>query len=439
MAQGVISYDDGTILRAPLLGNSPGYNGLPLTEIELHAFEKKVNIQYRDLIGNPTSAHFCTATMSGVPTNSPSKRITKRPSSKPTPKRPTRKPSKPKPTKKPSRRKTVRPSKKPSKRPSKKPTRIPSMRPTKKPTARQTKKPTKRPSRKPTKRPSSQKTKIPTIDPASSGSSCPVFPVDHVWNTPIDCLPVHSNSATYINTIGSSKGLHPDFGSGYYDGSPMGIPYISVSGSQAKYPVNCYYADESDVGPYAIPFDAPIEGGSSSTGDRHVLSVDKDNCILYELYNAYPHPDQQNWSAGSGVIFNLTGYSLRTRDWTSADAAGLPIYPGLLRYDEILSGEIRHALRFTVPQTQKAYLWPARHYASSLTGTQYPPMGLRFRLKASFDITSFSSTNRIILTALKKYGMIIADNGSSWFVSGTPDDRWDNDDLHNLQTFVKGR
>jgi hypothetical protein len=166
--------------------------------------------------------------------------------------------------------------------------------------------------------------------------------------------------------------------------------------------------------------------------------VDGDNCILYELYHAYPHPDLQNWSAGSGSIYNLTGYALRPNTWTSADAAGLAIFPGLLRYEEILKGEIRHAIRFTVPQTQKAYLWPARHYASSLTGTQYPPMGLRFRLKASFNITSFSLTNRIILMALKKYGMIVADNGSSWYLSGAPDDRWDNDDLHNLQTMVKG-
>jgi len=218
----------------------------------------------------------------------------------------------------------------------------------------------------------------------------------------------------------------------------MGIPYIFVSGAQAKYPVNSYYADESDPGPYAIPFNSPIEGGSSSTGDRHVLSVDKDNCILYELYNAYPHPDQQSWSANSGAIYNLTDYALRPKTWTSADAAGLAIFPGLVRYEEILLGEIRHAIRFTVPQSQKTYLWPARHYASSLTATQYPPMGLRFRLKASFNITGFSLTNRIILTALKKYGMIVADNGSAWYISEGPDDRWDNDDLHNVQIFVKG-
>ncbi len=260
--------------------------------------------------------------------------------------------------------------------------------------------------------------------------NCNVFPADDVWNTPVDKLPVDPNSAAYISTIGASLGLHADFGAGLYNGGPIGIPFITVPGTQTKYPASFLYADESDPGPYAIPLNAPIEGGSQSTGDRHAISVDTDNCILYELYDAFPQTS--SWKADSGAIFDLKSYALRPAGWTSADAAGLPIMPGLVRYDEILAGEIRHAIRFTVPQTSRAYIWPARHYASSLTGTQYPPMGQRFRLKASFDISGFSPTNQIILKALQKYGMILADNGSAWFLSGAPDDRWNNSDLHAL-------
>jgi hypothetical protein len=265
----------------------------------------------------------------------------------------------------------------------------------------------------------------PTIGPA-----CTVFPADNIWNTPVDQLPVAPNSSTYVNTIGASTGVHPDFGGGTWNGGPIGIPFITVPGSQTKYAATFLYADESDPGPYAVPLTAPIEGGSASTGDRHALSIDINNCILYELYNAFPQTS--SWQADSGAIFNLLLNNLRPSGWTSADAAGLPIFPGLVRYDEIAAGEIRHALRFTVPQTQKAYVWPARHYASSLTGAQYPPMGVRFRLRASFDISSFSPTNQIILNALKKYGMMIADNGSAWYLSGAPDSRWDDSDLHNL-------
>jgi hypothetical protein len=191
------------------------------------------------------------------------------------------------------------------------------------------------------------------------------------------------------------------------------------------------YADESDPVPYPIPADAPIEGGSQSTGDRHVLVIDTANCILYELYDAFPQSGG-SWHAWSGAIFDLNSDNLRPAGWTSADAAGLPIYPGLVRYDEVSSGEINHALRFTVPQTRNTYVWPARHYASSLTGTQYPPMGQRFRLKAGFDISGFSPQTRVILTALKRYGMILADNGSSWYISGAPDPNWDNDILSEL-------
>src|ERR1017187_4402649 len=265
--------------------------------------------------------------------------------------------------------------------------------------------------------------------------NCPVLPADSIWNTPVDQLPVSASSAAWVATIGATKTAHPDFGSGLYDGAPMGIPHVTVPGTQVKYPASFDYADESDKGPYAIPLNAPIEGGSTSTGDRHALAIDTTNCILYELYSAYPQA--ASWIAGSGAIFNLLSNALRPSGWTSTDAAGLPVFPGLVRYDEVAAGEIPHAIRFTVPQTQRAFVWPARHYASSLTGTQYPPMGARFRLRAGFDISTFSGANQVILKALKKYGMMLADNGSAWYISGTPDARWDNDDLHNLG-IIKG-
>jgi hypothetical protein len=258
--------------------------------------------------------------------------------------------------------------------------------------------------------------------------SCPVLPADNIWNTPVDQLPVSPNSATWVSTIGSAKPLHPDFGTIY------GMPFITVPGTQTKFPATFTYADESDPGPYAIPLDAPIEGGSASTGDRHALSVDTDNCVLYELFSAYPQAN--SWTAGSGVIVPLNSNALRPSGWTSADAAGLPIFPGLVRYDEVVAGAINHALRFTVPQTQNTFVWPARHFASSLTGTQYPPMGARFRLRADFDISGFSAANQVILKALKKYGMMVADNGSSWYITGATDYRWDDDDLHNLTSLT---
>ncbi len=260
--------------------------------------------------------------------------------------------------------------------------------------------------------------------------ACTVLPADNIWNTPVDQLPVSSNSSAWVNTIGATKVAHADFGSGIYDGGPIGIPYVTVAGTQTKYPASFTYASESDPGPYAVPLNAPIEGGSQSTGDRHALSIDTGHCVLYELYSAYPQT--ASWIAGAGSIFDLTSNALRPSGWTSTDAAGLPVFPGLFRYEEIAAGEIRHALRFTVPQTQRAFVWPARHYASSLTGTQYPPMGARFRLRANFDVSGFSAANQVILRALKKYGMMLADNGSAWYLSGAPDPRWDNSDLHNL-------
>jgi hypothetical protein len=276
--------------------------------------------------------------------------------------------------------------------------------------------------------------------PAASApniAGCPLLPADNVWNTPADSLPVSPSSAAYITTIGAATGLHPDFGSGLWEGAPIGIPLTIVPGNQPKVGVTFDYSDESDPGPYPIPQDAAIEGGSESTGDRHVLVLDRDACRLYEVYSAYPN-DDGTWRAGSGAVFDLRSNRLRPEGWTSADAAGLAILPGLVRYDEVEAGEIRHALRFTAPQTRKAYVWPGRHYASNLTGASYPPMGQRFRLKADFDISGFSPQVRVILRALKKYGMILSDNGSSWYISGMPDSRWNNDQLVSELGLVKG-
>lgn len=259
------------------------------------------------------------------------------------------------------------------------------------------------------------------------------FPNDNPWNTPIDSRPVDPNSAALIASIGLTTGLHPDFGANY-GGGPFGIPYIVVSGSTSKVPVAFDYADESDPGPYPIPAGAPIEGGSASSGDRHVLVIDKDAWKLYELYAAYPD-GHGGWTAGSGAVFDLNSNAVRPAGWTSADAAGLPVFPGLVRYDEVVGqGAILHALRFTVVRSRHGYIAPARHYASSDTSSNRPPMGMRVRLKASFDISTFPPTARVILQALKTYGMIVADNGSDWYISGAPDSRWSDDELNALKS-----
>ncbi len=262
-------------------------------------------------------------------------------------------------------------------------------------------------------------------------AGCPVFPANNIWNTPVDSLPVDPNSAVYINTIGADGFLHPDFGT-EWDGAPIGIPYVVVSGVPSV-PVTFDYADESDPGPYPIPADAPIEGGAAGDGDRHVLALDKDSCTLYELFYAFPQGDG-SWHAGSGAVFNLNDNALRPAGWTSADAAGLPILPGLVRYDEVQAGEIAHAIRFTAARTRSNHVWPARHDASSLTGSQYPPMGQRFRLKASYDISGFSPDVQVILRAMKKYGIVLADNGSDWFISGAHDSRWNDSLLGELKS-----
>ncbi|MCZ7574137.1 MAG: hypothetical protein M5U01_36775 [Ardenticatenaceae bacterium] len=268
-------------------------------------------------------------------------------------------------------------------------------------------------------------------------AGCAVFPADNIWNVPVDTLPVDANSSGYIATIGAGVGLHPDFGSGTWNGGPIGIPYTDVPGTQPNVAVTFDYADESDPGPYAIPPTAPIEGGPDGDGDRHVLVVDRDNCLLYELFYAWPQPNG-SWHAGSGAIFDLSSNALRPAGWTSADAAGLPILAGLVRYDEVASGEIHHAIRVTAPQTRRAYVWPARHFASSLTGSQYPPMGQRFRLRADFDMSGFSPQVQVILRALQTYGLILADNGAAWYISGAPDERWNNDVLVGELRQVRG-
>lgn len=257
------------------------------------------------------------------------------------------------------------------------------------------------------------------------------FPSDNPWNTDISGAAVDPRSSTLIASCGL-RNLHSDFGT-VWNGAPNGIPYVLVRGTQAKVPVTFEYDDESDRGPYPIPPSAPIEGGANGSGDRHVLVIDVDNWKLYELFDAHPVNGGASWRAGSGAIFDLNSNALRPAGWTSADAAGLPIFPGLVRYDEVVEQRaINHALRFTCPRTRKAYVSPARHYASNDTSSSLPPMGMRVRLKASFDTTSFSPNVRVILRAMMKYGMLLADNGSGWYVSGAPDPRWSDSELATL-------
>ncbi len=273
----------------------------------------------------------------------------------------------------------------------------------------------------------------PGLGPNASLEGRRPFPADNPWNTPVDQDPVDPSSDTLIASIGLTRGLHPDFGANY-NGGPFGIPYIVVGGSTPGVGVTFAYAGESDPGPYPIPADAPIEGGAASGGDRHVLVIDRDHWKLYELFAAYPVTGSANWTAGSGAIFDLGSDALRPAGWTSADAAGLPIFPGLARYDEVVEqGAILHALRFTVSHTRHGYVYPARHYASSDTSPLVPPMGMRVRLKASYDISGYPASARVILQALKTYGMIVADNGSDWFISGAPDARWNDSELNTLK------
>jgi hypothetical protein len=264
----------------------------------------------------------------------------------------------------------------------------------------------------------------------------PVFPLDNPWNRDVSKDPVDPNSDPLIASIGLNTGLHADFGT-VYNGVPNGIPYVVVPGSQPKVPMRFSAADESDPGPYPVPPDAPIEGGPNGDGDRHVLVVDRDHWKLYELFSA--RPEGAGWHAGSGAVFDLSSNARRPAGWTSADAAGLPIFPGLARYDEaVMRGAIEHALRFTVVHSRHAYVAPATHYASRSRDPNLPPMGMRVRLKAAFDVSPYPPEVRVILDALKKYGMLVADNGSNWFISGAPDARWNDANLTTLRQ-VKGR
>lgn len=262
-----------------------------------------------------------------------------------------------------------------------------------------------------------------------------LFPLASPWNQPVDGAPVDPQSDVLIASIGADRTLHPDFGASW-NGGPFGMPYVVVRGDQPKVAVAFDYAGESDPGPYPIPPNPPIEGGPSSTGDRHILIVDADNWVLYELFAAYP--TGTGWRAGSGAIFDLARGDDRPAGWTSADAAGLPILPGLVRWDEVEAGAITHALRFTVRRTRRAYVHPARHWASTDPSPALPPMGMRVRLKASFDLTGFPPRAQVVLRALKKYGMLVADNGSDWFLSGVADVRWNDAEINALKA-VRGR
>jgi hypothetical protein len=259
------------------------------------------------------------------------------------------------------------------------------------------------------------------------------FQSTSLWNTDISAAPVDPNSANYINFIGPTVTLHPDFGAGTFHNQTLGIPYQVVAGTQAKVPVTLgAFFDESDPGPEPIPSNALIEGfPKPGNGDRHVLVLEKDGCWLYELFNAAL--TKGKWSADATAIWDMTINEQRPYTWTSADAAGLPVFVGLARFDEVAAGAINHALRFTVPTSQKAFVLPATHWASTTTDPNAPPMGLRLRLKASFDISGFPADDQVLLTAMKKYGLILADNGSAIFISGAPDNRWNNTDLNLLK------
>jgi hypothetical protein len=273
------------------------------------------------------------------------------------------------------------------------------------------------------------------------------FPATEAWNVDISKKPVDPRSAAIIKSIGLDVGLHPDFGAGTYAGAIIGIPYYVVSSKQKFVPIHfTAYGDESDKGPYPIPPNVRIEGympnGKPFDGDRHVLVIDKDNNRLYEMDRSFIRKDG-GWNCDSGAVFHLDSVNVRPTEkpgWTSADAAGLPIFPGLVRYDEaVIAGIIRHAIRLTVEHTREAYVAPANHYASSDTSPNLPPMGARIRLKASYKIpANFSPETKAILTALKTYGFMVADNGSNWYLSGAPDNRWNNDHLVGELSQVKG-
>jgi hypothetical protein len=270
-----------------------------------------------------------------------------------------------------------------------------------------------------------------SLGPGASLNGVIPFPLSNAWNQNISTAPVDPNSSALISFIGGTIGIHPDFGSGQYNGGSIGIPYTVVGAPQAPVSVtfNAYGA-ESDPGPMPVPANAPIEG-FPNPGDQHVLVLDRNNCWLYELYGASVN-NNGSWNAASAAVWDLENYNQRPLTWTSADAAGLPVFPGLARYDEVTGGSIKHALRFTLQHSRAAFVLPATHWAANSTNANAAPMGMRLRLKSSFNTSTFSPANQVILEALKQYGMIMADNGSSMFLSGAPDARWNDSDLHAL-------
>ena len=273
--------------------------------------------------------------------------------------------------------------------------------------------------------------------PLPGAPHCRIFPRSSHWNQRVDKLPLLSNSNAMVAAVGASRTAHADFGSGTYNGGPIGIPFKVVSKAQKRVRVSFDYSDESDRGPYPIPPDVPIEGGRNADGDRHVIVVDRSRCRLFELFDAHPQGGGSSWHAGSGAIWKLRSNHLRPRGWTSADAAGLPILPALARYDEVRRGRIDHALRITVPRTRRAFIYPARHLTSDNADPTLPAMGQRVRLKRSFDVSRYPRQSRVVLRALKLYGAFVADNGSAWYVTGAPNRGWNNDDLHSFGR-VKG-
>ena len=266
--------------------------------------------------------------------------------------------------------------------------------------------------------------------PSLASSGCPLFPADNVWHADVSRLPVHPRSGAYLEAMGAGAGIHADFGSGTWEGGPIGIPYTVVGAGQPRVPVRFGYAGESDPGPYPVPPDAPVEGGPDAGGDRHVLVVQAGSCRLYELFDA--HREGGGWRAGSGAVWDLRSNRLRPSGWTSADAAGLPILAGLVRYEEVARGRVDHAIRVTVDRSQASFLWPARHHAGQ-AGASLPPMGLRLRLRAGVELGGFPYQARVILQAMRTHGLVVADNGSSGFIGGVPDERWDNDALQQLR------
>ena len=276
---------------------------------------------------------------------------------------------------------------------------------------------------------------VPPVDAAPPpSSSCPVFPADNAWHADVSQLPVHPSSGAWLTSMGGpDRRLHPDFGPAGPGEQPYGIPYVVVGGGQPKVGVSFDYADESDPGPYPLAADTPIEVGS----DQHALMIDRDSCVLYELFAVSYSPSGA--TAGSGAIWDLRSNALRPDTWTSADAAGLPIFPGLVRRDEVAAGLIDHAIRMTASRTDRSYLWPARHQAGAARDPSLPPMGARFRLKGSFDISRFRPDTQVVLRAMQRYGVIVADNGSNWYFTGTSEQGWDTAMLDQLKSVPAGQ